>query len=257
MEIINSLDDTRFGSEGEDILGADSSVRLKITDIRQGVKNPERVNVFINGKFGFSLDIAQLVDLKIKVGKEITAEELGEYKRQSDFGKLYQRTLEWVLMRPRSIRETRDYLQRKFRKSSSDTQLRAHSASKAVTSCAFSERPSPWSSEEFSELQNGIVSKLCLKGYLDDTKFAEYYVENRFVKKGISRKRLRMELVKKGVDTEIIEQVLDGRNDEEEILKIIAKKRVKYGDEKLIAYLCRQGFPYQLVQSLVANHEKD
>ena len=129
MEIINSLDDTRFGSEGEDILGADSSVRLKITDIRQGVKNPERVNVFINGKFGFSLDIAQLVDLKIKVGKEITAEELGEYKRQSDFGKLYQRTLEWVLMRPRSIRETRDYLQRKFRKSSSDTQLRALSAS--------------------------------------------------------------------------------------------------------------------------------
>ena len=82
-------------------------------------------------------------------------------------------------------------------------------------------------------------------------------MENRFVKKGISRKRLRMELVKRGVDTEIIEQVLDGRNDEEEILKIIAKKRAKYDDEKLIAYLCRQGFPYQLAQSLVANHEKD
>ena len=229
MEIINSLDDTRFGSEGEDILGADSSVRLKITDIRQGVKNPERVNVFINGKFGFSLDIAQLVDLKIKVGKEITAEELGEYKKQSDFGKLYQRTLEWVLMRPRSEKEVRDYLCKKIYE-------------KKI---------------EEEEYINLIVEKLCSKGYLDDTKFAEYYVENRFVKKGISRKRLRMELVKRGVDTEIIEQVLDGRNDEEEILKIIAKKRAKYDDEKLIAYLCRQGFPYQLAQSLVANHEKD
>lgn len=229
MEIINSLDDTKFGSEGEDILGADSSVRLKITDIRQGVKNPERVNVFINGKFGFSLDIAQAVDLKIKVGREITAEELGEYKKQSDFGKLYQRTLEWVLMRPRSEKEVRDYLCKKIYE-------------KKI---------------EEEEYINLIVEKLCSKGYLDDTKFAEYYVENRFVKKGISRKRLRMELVKKGVDTEIIEQVLDGRNDEEEILKIIAKKRAKYDDEKLIAYLCRQGFPYQLAQSLVANHEKD
>ena len=229
MEIINSLDDTKFGSEGEDILGADSSVRLKITDIRQGVKNPERVNVFINGKFGFSLDIAQAVDLKIKVGREITAEELGEYKKQSDFGKLYQRTLEWVLMRPRSEKEVRDYLCKKIYE-------------KKI---------------EEEEYINLIVEKLCSKGYLDDTKFAEYYVENRFVKKGISRKRLRMELVKKGVDTEIIEQVLDGRNDEEEILKIIAKKRAKYDDEKLIVYLCRQGFPYQLAQSLVANHEKD
>ena len=259
MEIINSLDSTKSISEleGEDVLSTGDGVRLKITDIRQGVKNPERVNVFVNGKFAFSLDIAQVVDLKIKVGKEITAEELEEYKKQSNFGKLYQRTLEWVLMRPRSIRETRDYLRRKFRNFPSDTQLRAPSASKAVTSCAFSERPSLWSSEEFSELQQDIVSKLCSKGYLDDVKFAEYYVENRFVKKGISRKRLKMELMKKGVDAETIERVLDGRNDEEEILKIIAKKRAKYDDEKLIAYLCRQGFPYQLVQSLVANHEKD
>ena len=228
MEIINSLDDTKFGSEGEDILGADSSVRLKITDIRQGVKNPERVNVFINGKFAFSLDIAQVVDLKIKVGKEITAEELEEYKKQSDFGKLYQRTLEWVLMRPRSEKEVRDYLRKKIYERKIE--------------------------EEYINL---IIEKLRNKNYLDDAKFAEYYVENRFVKKGISKKRLKMELMKKGVDAETIERVLDGRNDEEEILKIIAKKRAKYDDEKLIAYLCRQGFPYQLVQSLVANHEKD
>ncbi len=90
---------------------------------------------------------------------------------------------------------------------------------------------------------------------MDDQKFAQYYVENRFVKKGISRKRLRMELVKKGISKEIIDEVLDNRNDEEEILKIIAKKRAKYDDDKLIQYLCRQGFSYQLAQSLV--HEKD
>ena len=66
-----------------------------------------------------------------------------------------------------------------------------------------------------------------------------------------------MELMKKGVETEIIERVLDGRNDEEEVLKIIVKKRAKYDDEKLISYLCRQGFPYQLAQNLVVSHGKD
>ena len=74
------------------------------------------------------------------------------------------------------------------------------------------------------------------KKYLDDFRFAEYYVENRFSKKGVSLKRLRMELLKKGVSKEIIEEVLvdSDRNDEEELRKMIAKKRAKYDDEKLI-----------------------
>ena len=38
---------------------------------------------------------------------------------------------------------------------------------------------------------------------------------------------------------------------QEEIKKIIAKKRAKYDDEKLISYLCRQGFSFELAQSLV------
>ena len=34
-----------------------------ITDIKQGLKNPNRANIFVNGKFSFSLDISQIVDL--------------------------------------------------------------------------------------------------------------------------------------------------------------------------------------------------
>ena len=60
-----------------------------------------------------------------------------------------------------------------------------------------------------------------------------------------------MELMKKGISAEIIDEALNVRNDEEEILKIITKKRAKYTDEKLIQYLCRQGFSYQLVNELV------
>ena len=225
---------------------------LKITGIKQGVKNENRVNVFVNSKYSFSLDVAQMVDFKIKVGQTISEEELAEFKRASEFGKLYQRTLEWVLARPHSIRETKDYLYKKTRSVSSGA-LRG--ASRGLT-------PSEYASDfsiDTSSFSDAIIERIIRKGYLDDLKFAEYYVENRFVKKGISKKRLKLELTKKGVSREIIEQVLEktGRNDEEEVLKIIAKKRAKYDDEKLIQYLCCQGFPFELSQDLVRTYETD
>ncbi len=224
-----------------------------ITDLKQGVKNPNRVNVFVDGKFSFSLDVSQVVDFHIKKGMEISVEQLDEYKKASEFGKLYQRTLEWVLLRPRSERETNDYLYKKLRMSSSGRSSRPSSRGSSLRPRSNCGCPS----EDIPELSNKIITRLTSKGYLDDRKFSELYVENRVVKKGISRKRLTMELMKKGISAEIIDDVLDVRNDEEEILKIIAKKRAKYDNEKLIQYLCRQGFSYQLARDLVLNYEKD
>ena len=207
----------------------DSEV-LTITDIKQAIKNENRVNVFVNNKYSFSLDISQVVDYKIKVGQNISEEKLAEYKKASEFGKLYQRTLEWVLARPRSEREVRDYLRKKIFEKKLD--------------------------EKYSDT---IIERLVSKGYLDDKKFAEYYLENRFVKKGTSMKRLKMELTKKGVKKEIIEDVLENseRNDVEEIKKIIERKRKKYDDEKLIQYLCRQGFSFELSRELVQTYGTD
>lgn len=222
---------------------------MKITNIKQGVKNPNRANIFVDDKYSFSLDISQVVDFKLKIGLEVSDEQLAEYKSASEFGKLYQRTLEWVLIRPRSIRETRDYLVRKRKnvlRGTFATNEEQVSEAPPVTT-GRGER----SREEYFTFSESIINSLIDKGYLDDRKFAEYYVENRFVKKGISRKRLKMELIKKGITNDIIEQVLDKRSDETEIKKIIAKKRVKYDDDKLISYLVRQGFSYQLAQSLV------
>jgi len=197
----------------------------KITDLKQGVRNPDRVNVYVDGKFLFSLDVSQVVDLGVKVGLEISEDELTEFKRVSEFGKLYQRTLEWVLMRPHSEKECRDYLRRKIFERKLD-----------------------------KNYIDKIVEKLNGKRYLDDCRFAEWYVENRFSKKGVSVKRLKIELLKKGVSKDIVEQVLkdSSRNDREELEKMIAKKRSRYpDDEKLTAYLVRQGFPYDLVRELV------
>lgn len=204
--------------------------KQKITDLKQGVKNPNRVNVFVDGKFAFSLDVTQAVDFKIKVGKLLGPEELLEYQKASEFGKLYQRALEWVLVRPRSEKEAYDYLYKKVYEKKLD-----------------------------KNYINNILEKLKDRKYLDDFKFAEWYVENRFVKKGVSVRRLKMELMKKGIEKSIIEEILSAseRNDKDEILKIIAKKRAKYTDEKLIQYLCRQGFSFELVSELVRSSETD
>ena len=213
---------------GDFVSDAKGEASLKITDIRQAVKNENRVNIFVNGEYSFSLDVAQVVDLGVKKGLVVSEERLAEFKKASEFGKLYQRALEWVLVRPRSTRETRDYLCRKVREKKLD-----------------------------SNYIDEIIDKLTSKKYLEDEKFTQYYVENRFVKKGISSKRLKMELMKKGISHEVIERVMSetGRNDEDEIRKMIMKKRGRYDDEKLIQYLCRRGFQFEMVRNLV--HEMD
>lgn len=66
-----------------------------------------------------------------------------------------------------------------------------------------------------------------------------------------------MELMKKGVAMNIIEEVLDVRDDEVEIKKMIERKRARYDDDKLIQYLCRQGFSYEMVRNLVLTYGKD
>ena len=201
---------------------------LKITDLKQGLKNPERVNVYVNSKFAFSLDVSQVVELGVKVGRVIDKDELEQFKSASEFGKLYQRALEWMLLRPRSERELSDYLRKKVYEKGLE--------------------------RGFIE---DVICRLKDKGYVDDRRFSEYYVENRVVKKGISRKRLRMELMKKGICAAVVDEVLNGRNDEDEIRKIVAKKRGKYDDEKLTAYLCRQGFSYELVRKIVSKELGD
>ena len=192
---------------------------LLVTKISGGVKNKNRVNIFIDDKYDFSLDIAQLAETKLKVGQVLSKSDLSELHRLSSFGKLYARTLEWVLTRPRSEKETRDYLRRKN-----------------------ATNPDP------------IIDKLLAKNYLNDQNFAKYYLENRFQKKGISLRRLKNELRAKGLSPETIDQAIaqSPRSDAQELAKIISRKRPKYpDDQKLTQYLVRQGFDYELAKTAI------
>ena len=241
--------------------------KLTITDMKQGVKNPNRVNVFINKMYAFSLDVAQVVDFKLKIGKTVSEDELAEYKKASEFGKAYQRALEWVLMRPRSVRELKDYLRRREMQNEAKERKKEWDKDREIAELiakgedvdaeklrkrAERTKAKKMKQEKY-DFKDLIAERLIERGYVDDRKFAEFWVENRFVKKGVSRRRLEQELMKKGIDKSIVVEVLSGseRSDEAEIRKMIVKKRGKYDDEKLVAYLCRQGFSYDLVKRLL------
>ena len=208
----------------------------QITALKPALKNQNRVNVFVDDQFSFSLDLAQVVDFKLKVGQQLSPSELQKLQEASNFGKLYQQTLEWVLARPRSVQETQDYLKRKLatRKLKNRQALKNREAPKEDREkyhLKTSEAPL-FSDEEIAR----VISRLLSKNYLNDQKFSEYYLENRFTSKGISAKRLRLELKQKGISEEIITSALESSSRDEiaEIQKIIAKKRKKYNDEQLI-----------------------
>lgn len=274
MEILTNKDSCAKINESA-VRAADSFL---VTDIRQNVHNENRVNIFLNNKFEFSLDISQVIDFGLKIGKSLKKDEVKKLRNASEFGKLYQRTLEWALARPRSIKETRDHLKQK--KSHREFDNKCRTEMREYKKEHKDENPwknpdnldenghlkfknSPWAknTDELPEISDqnikAVIERLIERGYLDDAKFAKFYIENRFVKKGISERRLRQELQQKGVSKIDIENAFSAvpRSDAEEIKKIIAKKRKKYDDHKLINYLVRQGFEFQLVQSLV--HEKD
>lgn len=207
---------------------------MKITAISAQAKDKNRVNVSVDGKYRFSLSVYQLVDLGVKIGSEYDEAELVALEQESQFGKVYARALEYCLMRPHSASEVRDYLYRK----TMSTRSRVGDIRPGVS----------------AEITTRVFDRLVEKGYVDDTKFARYWVENRSLAKGSSLRKIESELRTKGVDSAVIQQSLSQteRNNIEELRKIISKKRARYPDEqKFMMYLAHQGFSYDDIKQVL------
>lgn len=217
---------------------------MLITGITAQQKDKNRVNVMVDGVYRFSLDILQVGDLGIKVGKDYTEEELQALEVESSFGKVYARALEYALMRPHSAKEVRDYLYRKTR----PTKTRKRTTGELV------ERPGV-----AIEVTTRAYERLVERGYVNDESFARYWIENRSQVKGISRRKLQMELRAKGVEGSLVDRLLREtlRSDDDEIQKVIAKKQRLYPDQqKFIQYLMRQGFSYDSIKRALSYEEE-
>jgi regulatory protein len=189
---------------------------MKITAIKAQVKNPERVSIYVDEKYAFSLNHAQLLDLKVRIGLEIDDAQLAGLKKASELGKAYERALNYAMIRPRSVKELHDYCRRK-----------------------------KWAPEDCQT----IIDKLVARRYVDDRNFARAWVESRAMANKTSQRKLRLELKQKGITDDIIAEALENaRYDEGTALRaLIAKKRrlARYqDDQKLMQFLARQGFGF-------------
>jgi regulatory protein len=202
---------------------------MKITAIKQQVKDPERVSIFIDEKYSFSLNLTELVNEKLKKNQELSEVEIKRLKKISEDGKLKARTLSWLLMRPHSEREFKDYLKRK---------------------------------KADADLVEQWLVEFRTRKYLDDQAFAKWFSDNR-ARKNKSNRAIVSELFKKGIDREVVAEVMEqGPDDEEARLKELIIKKQKssrYNDDplKLAKYLTTQGFNYYLVKKHLAEREPD
>jgi len=202
---------------------------MKITDIKQQVKRQGRYSLYVDGKYSFSLSESELMKSGIRIGREYTEGELEELLQTAVLDKANMRALDYLSRRPRSEWELRDYLKRK---------------------------------DYDSPTIDIILNKLSDYGYIDDVKFAQAWINSRRMLKPTSLRRLRQELMQKHVSKENIEAALEtDEGDEKSALKeLISKKRqqTRYQDEqKLIAYVLRQGFNYSDVKAVLAETDEN
>jgi|SRR5579862_720868 len=193
---------------------------MKITALKQQIKNPQRVSVFVDEKYSFSLSLDELVKYRLKNSDDLSGADVKKFKRISEDGKLKARALAWVLNRPHSVREFRDYMRRK----------------KADES-----------------LTQDLIEEFNSRKYLDDEHYAKWLYEMR-ARASKSDRAIRAELASKGVDREMASQLLEeqGGDEAERLRELIAKKkklsRYQNDQTKLIQYLTSQGFSYSLVK---------
>lgn len=264
-----------------------------VTSLRGAVRDPHRINVFLDGKFSFSLTLTELADSKLHQGQVLTDPEVERLRNLSGLGKLYQQTLEYCFSRPHSKKEIIDYLERKrLRRDISWKRFEEHQLkiqndpeyavrvkeirqhtkdqNQKIREIDFTENntyeyrgvqksnlPTKPADRITPEMIQEVVSRLESQNYINDQDFARYFIENRHQNKGISTKRLIQELKIKGIDSDIIEQAMFDqgtgnflRDEEVEIEKMIKKQLRKTSDrQKIIAYLARQGFSYDLIKA--------
>lgn len=175
----------------------------------------------MDGKYGFSLELGEILTEKLKIGIEIDQARLKTLKKLSSDGKLRMRTMAWLLNRPHSTRELRDYLVRKKIDEALITKL----------------------TKEFTD-----------KAYLNDEKYALWLAGLRS-RAGRSNRAIRSELFSKGIDREVADRVLEESDELGRLKDLAAKKRrlarYKNDELKLKQYLVRQGFSYDQVREVL------
>ena len=194
---------------------------MKITDIRPRRKGLSAV--YIDGEYALSLDTQTLLEHRIDIGREFDDEELHDLIESSNERRAKEKALWLISYRSHSKKELRDKISR-----TCDRQ----SAEKAV--------------ERMEEL-----------GLVNDRDYAERCAQTLIFTKHMSKRGAAMELRRKGIESEIIDEVLDDIevDEREQIQAVIERKYPKIDDEKIrrraVAALQRLGYGWEDIKAVI------
>lgn len=111
---------------------------------------------------------------------------------------------------------------------------------------------------------NKAINRFIELGYLDDRKFALEYTNYLVNTKNFSENHVRQELFQKGIDKDIIYEVLNEFefDNSSAIINVINKSYIRKlntenGKEKVIAALMRKGFSYSDIKFALNNLENE
>jgi len=201
---------------------------MQITDLEPQVNNAERVNLYVDGHFLLGVSALVVLQMGLKVEQELLPEQLEQLRSEDAEQQAVDRALNFLSFRPRSREEVRRYLRRK-------------------------ETP-PYIIE-------AALARLDRLDFVNDRAFVEFWVENRDKFNPRGSHALKNELRVKGVEQEIVDELVDGEQDEQLALRAGRKKALSLARlpdmdyptfrNRLGAFLQRRGFGYEDVTRAV------
>lgn len=197
----------------------------EITAIKAQKRNRQRVSIYLDGEYAFGL--SRFVAGWLEPGRKLTEAEIVKLQEEDTYEIAFQKALQFINHRPRSITETRRRLKDK----------------------GFEE-----------EVIETTIQKLVEKQFLNDLKFARLWIENRNTFRPRSNRLLAYELRLKGVSDDVIAQALESfGGDQTELAYQAGIKKAKQCQnetrldflKKVGGFLGRRGFHYGIVKPTV------
>lgn len=199
----------------------------RITKIVQQ-KKQNRVNLYLDGKFVFGLPLELVLEEGLKKGQVLSTEDIERLKRSNRRETIYNQVFSYATLRPRSKKEISDW---------------------------FHRQGVP------SGLRRKLLARLTRIGLVDDASFAKWWIEQRVTFRNFSRRFIKLELRRKGVEHDVIEQAFAEIEvpHEEDIARRAYEKRKKIWTglsiqerkRKAYNFLARRGFSYDIIRRIV------
>ena len=120
-----------------------------------------------------------------------------------------------------------------------------------------------WNKDYEQKLIDEVIEDLLKKGYIDDNEFIRVFVAEKTKITNWSRKRVKSELIKRGLSPNLIDKILNEKatksdfdnamNVAKKKFEVLSKRNLESKElrNKISTYLFSKGFDYELIKKVV------